>query len=174
MPTSCLKNCAPLSVAPAHDCRLTKPTRQCAGYLWFGKIAMERDATLSRCEFRGTGGRDHYRCGAWIADMGPPRRRARIFAESRAFARCDDGFERRRVRCLPSGSQFAPRQPPFGMMDGRSSASPRPMASQRASNCSHRFSSGSAVWLTGNSMISHGAERWFAMEYTVSAGTTGS
>jgi hypothetical protein len=56
------------------------------------------------------------------------------------------------------------RQPCVGVIVGRSSASPHPRASQRASNSSHRFSSGSSVWLTGNSMISHGAERWFAME----------
>jgi hypothetical protein len=55
-------------------------------------------------------------------------------------------------------------QPCVGVIVGRSSPSPRPRASQRASNSSHRFSSGSSVWLTGNSMISHGAERWFAIE----------
>ncbi len=52
----------------------------------------------------------------------------------------------------------------LAMRKGRSSLSPRPNASQRVSNSSHRCSSGSAVWLTGNSMISQGAVKWFAIE----------
>jgi hypothetical protein len=62
----------------------------------------------------------------------------------------------------------------FAGDEGCSSASPLAMANQRASNCPHRLSSGSVVWLTGNSMISQEAERWLAIEYTVYAGTTGS
>jgi hypothetical protein len=55
-------------------------------------------------------------------------------------------------------------QPPSGFFrrdlatrKGRNLLSPRPKASQPVSNSFHRCSSGSAVWLTGNSMTSQGA-----------------
>src|SRR4029453_12144867 len=93
---------------------------------------------------------------------------ARIKQTARSFGSrvATSGARRRWQAVIPacSGGVGERHSCLFAGDEGCNSASPLAMASQRVSNCSHRLSSGSVVWLTGNSMISQEAGGWLGID----------